>query len=280
MIKNHRVVVCVPAGRRRYMELLLPYLLREKSWVDEIRFWANTSDVDDLGWMRMKEAMYPGLVRVQDHPDNAPTGHGLGLFPFYREAHDPNTVYVRIDDDVVWIEEGGLLSLVEYRLAHPEFWLVSANMINGAIPSHLHQRLGALPLPAQIGDFGYSCMDEVGWRNAEVCEKVHRIFLKNLRENPTLPLYRFGQWILKDYERFSINFISWLGVDMDRFGGNILQDEEHEMAVERARTIGKPCVILASCMASHYAFFIQRDVIDRTDILAEYTKLSEALYAR
>ena len=43
-----RVISVTPAGRRRYLQALVPYLLRQRHVIDEHHWWLNTTDVDDI----------------------------------------------------------------------------------------------------------------------------------------------------------------------------------------------------------------------------------------
>ena len=47
----------------------------------------------------------------------------LTIHTFFRHSHDADTVYIRFDDDVVYIEEGTIPHLARYRQDHPEFFL-------------------------------------------------------------------------------------------------------------------------------------------------------------
>ena len=42
----HDVIVAIPAGRRKYLELLIPQLLREEGF-DELQLWLNAENRED-----------------------------------------------------------------------------------------------------------------------------------------------------------------------------------------------------------------------------------------
>ena len=62
---------------------------------------------------------------------------------FFKFAIDPDTIYVRIDDDVVWMVEGCIEALVQHRVQYPDAYLVYANIVNSSRFMHLHQKQGA-----------------------------------------------------------------------------------------------------------------------------------------
>jgi hypothetical protein len=56
---------------------------------------------------------------------------------------EKDTYYFKVDEDVVYIGEGAIKAMVEEALRN-RFLFLSANVINHALLSHVHSRLGAL----------------------------------------------------------------------------------------------------------------------------------------
>ena len=50
MIDDHKVTIVIPAGRRRYLELLIPQILAQEGW-DELQVWLNTKEPDDIAYI-------------------------------------------------------------------------------------------------------------------------------------------------------------------------------------------------------------------------------------
>ena len=59
MINNKKVCICIPVGRKRYLEILVKYLLKQKDVVDEIRLWVNTRNVQDLEYIHSLKNLDP-----------------------------------------------------------------------------------------------------------------------------------------------------------------------------------------------------------------------------
>lgn len=264
MYRDKRVVVVIPAGRKEYLSILVPQIRRDIWLVDELQLWYNTVSVEDDEYIR---SLSDSFVQVVPHPLGRPTGNGGGIYPFFKVCQDLDTVYIRLDDDIVWIEPDGLIKWVDFRIDHPEFWLVSANVINNAVVSNIHQRIGAIPPEPVITR---DCLDDNGWKSGVMAEKIHRIFLRNLDD---LGIYRFPPEILEDDIRFSINAISWLGEDMARLKGAVEKHEENDLTVTKPRVLGKHCAIFSGCIVSHFAFNIQRPHVERTNLLGIYRSL-------
>jgi hypothetical protein len=104
-------------------------------------------------------------------------------------------------------------------------------------------------------------MGEVGWKNPQVAEWKHNNFLAGS------DYQTFSKWIMTDYERVSINCISWLGGDM---GVTVGRDEEQWLSVDRPKELKRYNAICGSAVCVHYAFYTQREHLNKTNILEQY----------
>ena len=115
----------------------------------------------------------------------------------YSIATDPYTIYIKIDDDVVFFTKIALEEMVKEKL-RGECGLVSANVVNHSILSAVHNELGAV-----VEDFGptiESKDEKTGetifyapqiekhaqstcvWKRWECAEWVHKSFFKRYFE--------------------------------------------------------------------------------------------------
>src|SRR5262245_14409985 len=226
MYLEHKIIAVTPAGRKEYIELLVRYLLRDRGLVDEYHLWLNTPDHEDLEYLRNLEQSHPGYISCKERDPNIylDMNHaGLSIFQFFRYCTEPNTVYVRLDDDICYINRGALRELIDFRIRHREYFLVSANIVNNALCSYLHQRMGIIDLGKGVS--GYLCTDSTGWRDPRFAEHVHRTFFRHY-DAGTIDTYKFPRWELSTNERFSINCISWLGEEFQKFSGVVGVAEE------------------------------------------------------
>jgi hypothetical protein len=53
-------------------------------------------------------------------------------------------LYVKIDDDVVWMADDTIPRIVTMKIQHPEYFMVSANIINSPLMGWVHYHMGAL----------------------------------------------------------------------------------------------------------------------------------------
>jgi hypothetical protein len=192
------------------------------------------------------------------------------IFHFFKECVDENSVYIRLDDDIVYVKPNSLNNLFDFRINNPNYFLVYGNIVNNAILSHLHQKRGTLTNEVK---FGYHCADHNGWNNPIAAESIHRKFFE-LNKNNHLTDFSINNCILKDYERCSINVISWIGSEFKKFDGNVGIDEENWLSCDKPSELQMPNIIFGECLFVHYAFFTQRKHIDNTDILESYKHIS------
>jgi hypothetical protein len=260
MLDGKRVVVVTPAGRRRYMAILVRHVLRLCPVVDEYRVWVNTSVPEDIEYLESLPAQCPpGFLTIERLPPGASVRGNESICHFFRNCADENTVYVRFDDDIVFIDDlDAFTAFVRFRISNPEPFLVYANILNNAVISFIHQRVGTLGL----GDYevAYHCMESLGWTSPECAAALHAEVLPALETTKGLERFRLPGFepVFADYERVSINCISWLGSDFASFGGEVGCDEELWLSCTKPAESGRPNAMFGGFVVVHFAFHTQR----------------------
>ncbi|KAI9804742.1 MAG: hypothetical protein M1825_001110 [Sarcosagium campestre] len=160
-----RVVGLVFFGRKRFVSILDCYLKRNLAVnggiLDEVQFIRRTQDKEDLAYLDelLASSSSYGLANVTDVErieDYASTWDNLQL--------DKETIYIKIDDDVIFIEDNTLESMVKVRVEHPEYLAVSANSINNPALSWVHWHLGAIrPYLPEMKPPDESRADDLDW---------------------------------------------------------------------------------------------------------------------
>ncbi len=270
MFQDFRVVVVTPAGRRAYLECLFPHVLslHRAGLVDEYQLWLNTSDTADIAYMKSLESAHPSFVIVRPLPPGVhPSGNDT-IHHFFPACTDPSSIYVRFDDDVVQLDSASAFErLLQFRISHPEYFLVYGNILNNAVCSHILQRFGKLSTAPGIA--GYDCTDRVGWNSPSFAESIHE---QVRARGHDLSAFRIpGFWELFHNERVSINCISWLGSTFAHFSGRVGRDEEQWLSVDKPRSCGLRNAIFLEYVVVHYAFYTQRPHLSRVPaILSGY----------
>lgn len=264
-------VVITPAGRKRYVKLLFRHLASQRDAFDTWQIWLNTTDQDDLEYLRGLAKAHPDWIVTREL--TVPHNGSLSIYSFFPGASEKGTTYLRLDDDIVWLEPGFVEAMMTYREANRAPFLVYGNIVNNAMISHLFQRAGLID--TSIGKVGYACMDDVGWKNGNFALALHEKFLEAIKTNQ-YDQWHIQKWKLDYYERVSINSIAWLGDDFAEFGGVVGTDEELWLSVDKPRALGRPNEIVGGLgkLCAHFAFYVQRDILDKTSVLASYEALA------
>lgn len=272
MTATLRRVVVSPVGRRRYVELLFAHLSTQRDAFDEWQLWMNTTNVEDQAYLRSLADQHTWITCRES---GVAVHNNYAIHKFFPGCADPGSVYIRLDDDIVWLEPGFLEKMFTFRITHPQYFLVYANIVNNAILSHLHQRMGNVD--HSRGTVGYSCMDAVGWDRPVFAEHIHRRFLAALADGTWDDRWHFGKWELHSFERVSINGISWLGSEFAKFEGAVGEDEEQWLSCDAPRHKGRMCCINGNAICAHFSFYTQRDHLDATDVLEGYAAVAPSM---
>ena len=264
---RYKVQLVIPAGRKRYMDVLVPQILKQPGW-DELRIWVNTRNEDDLRYL-------DGLPRIDNRislalpREHQPDGNKT-IGQFFKDCIASDTLYIRLDDDICYLEPGAIERLAQYRATHEDPFLVSPIVINNALFSYIFQVLGKIRLDARLTA---NCLDPLAWRNPGFAESIHNLFLSAVSENK-IDHFKFTSRPIA-INRFSINCISWLGSEFKKFGGSVPygEDEEEFLSVTKPTQLGKPNHFFGECVVAHFAYYTQREYLDKTDILERYKAL-------
>lgn len=282
MYEGHRVVAFVPAGRQRVMSILIDNLRRFTGIIDELQIWLNTDpeQVEDEAWLRRLPQQYPGwatLREIDAGEHTRPKQYATGRF--YRYTQEAGTVYVRFDDDIVFIDDDYFERMLAFRLANREPLLVFGNIWNNAVVSWIHQQRGSLDRENGVVGAPF-CMDATGWASPEFGVHLHRVLLERIAQGTTSELF-FDRVELPDPTRFSISNFSFLGEDCAAWGGVTgNRDEEIFLTEEYPRISGRRNVIFGGGLVAHYSFFTQRSLLDQTDILERYRQIARERLSR
>ncbi|KAF4312982.1 hypothetical protein GTA08_BOTSDO01393 [Botryosphaeria dothidea] len=139
--KEFRVVGLVFFGRPISVSILDCYLKRNLAsnggFLDEVIWLARTSVEEDLKWLDKlveEEKAYTRKDLLFEGIDYA-TAYDIA---------ENGTMYIKMDDDLVFIEDHAIATLVQHKLEHPENFVVAANVVNQPSLSWMHYRFGAI----------------------------------------------------------------------------------------------------------------------------------------
>jgi len=267
MYKGYKIVVCVPAGRRKYLSFMKKYLYRqlEEGILDAVQLWKNTINPDDILCLEEMAKENPKVKIYEIDEPITPTWesyNAMQTHKFFKFAHEDNTIYIRLDDDIVWVEEGALEKICQARIDHPDAYVIYPNVINSTMCTSWHQEIGALSEEAGIvrkedpKDLDWCYLDSFNYSSAELIKHIFNTFKKRYGEK-TLSAYYLPSKSFDDYKHFSICSICWWG--FDKVSPSEL--EETQMAYELPMLFKRPVWFCGSALLYHVFYHTQRQSI-------------------
>lgn len=263
MVEGYKVICNTAAGRRRYMQYLIPFVVSCEV-VDRYDIWINTMDKQDIEFFELLAKSFP-KIRLVYQPDGIISGIA-SINAFYRDCIEEDAIYFKLDDDIIWMEPDTIEKMVRFRIDNPDFFLVSPMIINNAICTYILQRSNKLTLN---GYYRARASERILWRNGEFSAQLHTWFIdKKLKPNTYKELYSGKHPIA--INRFSINAILWFGREMRKFDGIVPGDDEEWLSVIKPTELGLANCFNGDALIAHFAFYTQRKQLDALNILDQY----------
>lgn len=261
MYKNFKIIANTAAGRKRYMRWLIPQVVAD-DLVDRYDLWVNTTNKEDIAFMEKCAEAFPKINLIYQ-PDGIVNGIA-SINAFYKKACDKDAIYIKLDDDLLWLEPGFFDKMVRFRTEHPEYWVVSPLVINNMLSTYVLQVKDKL----KFNTYFKPKVDTL-IRDGKFAAQLHKWFLSKLTTGTYEELHcGYNSWGLT---RFSINSIAWYGADLQTYTGGVIPgDDEEYMSVIKPSELGKSCGLNGDCLCAHFAFYTQRDELDKLDILDAY----------
>jgi hypothetical protein len=262
MMDNYKIVCNTAAGRRRYMQYLIPFVVASDV-IDRYDIWVNTTNKQDIEFFRILSKKFPKINLVYQ-PDGVVNGiHSINAF--YKTCVEENTIYFKLDDDIVWIEPGMFEKMVRFRIDHPDYFLVSPLVINNALCTYILQATGNI----QLSRYYQAKIDQSLFLIREFAAQLHDWFLTTQLPSRTYENLYCGPRPVA-MNRFSINAILWFGNEMRKFGGIVPGDDEEWLSVIKPASLGVANCFNGDSIVAHFAFFTQRKKLDKLNILKRY----------
>ena len=264
-----KLIIVTPAGREKYLRLLSHYILKS-SEVAEWQLWDNCRNKTDQDYLHALAASDP-RCKLKQLP-GADGGWGI-IGDFFRFCDDPNALYLRFDDDVVFIEDDFFSRFV--RRAEAErgkaVWFAPM-VINNAICNFLLKHFSRLTI---TGPITCQAMCPWSWAYPNFPEALHPVFIAAVRQG------RLADFHVPDREvrlsRFSINAFGFFGAEKAALGDQFMPpgyaEEEWLSAILPAK-LDRAGKIFGDLFVAHFSFYTQEKRLLQTDILDAYYQLA------
>jgi len=257
------VILTTFAGRRDRMSILVSYALEalRRGTVTQYHLWNYARNKTDQAWVSALRKLHPGIRVFQ--PQGVPYD---AYYDHYLKAAYDDTVFIKADDDIVFIDLESLQAFIDHRAADQDTFLLSADVLNNGVCAYFQQQNGRLPstfpqLPYPPEGF---CGDL--WESAPLATRLHDLFLAS-------PSTFAGVGTTVAPDRLSINFISYLGRDLDHIAG-VRGDDEQALSVTLPQSLHRVNRIYHPLMVSHLSFYSQEPDMDTGALLRRYRALA------
>ena len=304
-----KTIVVTFAGRKKFMEILFPYIKKYEHKIDEYHIYAATNNQEDLDYIEKFSSENEFVKVFRAEPGRDP----IYLWnECYKNSQDENSVYLKLDDDIVFIDDSLFTDFLEFRKENPQYPIIYPMIVNNLYTSWILQEKMSLefsqktnfnerwnsvndriinylkdnPIPDRLihvipEDFA---LCPIGWGNTEFAKSVHNKFLECLESN-RMDIFKntidgTKGMILDNYPPVSINCCSWLGSSMKEYTakyGDVWQDEIW-LSVYLPILSGKPNYIYFDSVVSHFSYYKQMEGgILESNILSRYNKIKDTI---
>ncbi|MBZ9822722.1 hypothetical protein [Mesorhizobium sp. CA4] len=263
-----KLIVVTPAGREKYLGVLSHYVLKS-SHVHEWHLWDNCRNEQDRAYLRQL-ASADSRIKIKTLPGANGKNDAIGRF--FRFCDDPDAFYLRLDDDIVFLEDGFFENYMERVLTERGSALWYAPLIiNNAICNTFIKYLSAVQIE---GPLTCQAMCPFSWSHPTFPLAMHPILIEAVRTG------RLGDFRVPDCEvkasRFSINAIGFFGSEIVELGDlfHPLGDEEEWFSAVLPVKLGRPGKVFGDLIAAHFSFYPQEKALLGTTILEDYYDLA------
>jgi len=275
--QTYKVVICTPAGREKYLSIFKKFIYRKikEGLIDEWQLWLNTINENDISYLKSMEKENKKVKIYTIDEEIVPTWesyNALQTHKFFKYAQEDDTIYIRFDDDIIWVEEGALEKILQARIDCPNASFIYPNIINSTICTSWHQEIGALSEEfgsvnkEKIGDLDYAYLDAFNYTDSKLIDHIHKTFIKRFKEG-SLSAYYLPNKSFKDYKHFSICSLCWWGKDKIQ----PTAFEEPQLGWEIAEKMKRPVFFVGNALMVHYAYHTQREYLtEKGDIYLDF----------
>jgi len=265
-----KLIVVTPAGREKYLRLLGHYVLNSPAVV-EWQLWDNCRNEADRAYLHRLAASDPRCKLKQ-----LPGADGkLGIIgDFFRFCDDADALYLRLDDDVIFIEDSFFPRFIARAEAERgnAIWF-SPIVINNAICNFMLQQFSRVAIS---GPISCQAMCPFSWAYPDFAEAIHPVFVEAIRSG------RLDDFRVPDREirlsRFSINALGFFGAEKLALGDAFLppgyQGEEEWLSAVLPARLDRAGKIFGDLLVAHFSFYTQERRLLQTGILDSYYRLA------
>jgi len=286
MKNNYKIVAVTPAGRKRYLEILYKYICKNKHILDRWDLWVNTDVPEDLDYIKSlaENDSFVNLVYSDFPYKHWCNDATLSISPFWTKATDEDTIYIRFDDDVVYIDNNTIEKVIDFRIKYPQYLFVYPFIINNTHHSRnlqdrnlVTKEFGMIKEEKDL--MGQGIYDKVGLYSGEFLTHLHETFFKYQSNNTQYLLSSPVAIIWEQGSQISINSVCWFGSFFKKIcplqNGNWPVCEEDYLTIKAPKELNMNLCTVPNTLIVHFLFGTQRKASELYDVLEKYKKIAD-----
>lgn len=230
--------------------------------------WINTYDCPGPSTPGLRFGIPDEWMHGYRHPKQ------LNTMRFFFYMQDRNAIYVRFDDDIVWMHNDALATLVDRKNTLYRHLAVFPMILHNAICSSILQAEGLLT--REFGQVMPHAVDPVGWESYQFAEDLHRRVLSAIKDGTIddwlLPI----EHVLGRRQQFSVSCFAISGNEYADLNGVLNWDEEeHWLTQHQPGIVMRDNIICGQALVAHFSFYPHRAHLLKVGLLDEYAELAE-----
>ena len=289
-VKGVHVIALVVVGERLQLSILLRYLIPNLKVnggaLDEIIFSLSNNEKADFDYVN-------SLLKQTGEYSEYLFISTQGLSNIYKEFKDEDLVF-RIDGQIVFISNGTFENMLEEYISNKGV-VLSANVINHPLLSHVHARIRAILPFIEIKNYKWVYDNTsietdktvfLGFRyeprpclgNDGKCAAIAHESLFHHVDKNNVDAFDFNKWDFHcvNYSSWSISFILLRSKYAKKICG---ADDEVSMSISLPMERGRHGYALGSAVVSHFSNRFQEKYLHSTNILDKYDQLSRDYFS-
>jgi hypothetical protein len=264
---NRIVIVPICTGHSKHLQILFRYLREQKDDFSNLHLWLNTQEDAILSICKFLAGSFPWVKLV--FPMTAVNGPG-SISQFYAYCISPNTSYLKISDETVWMAPGFIDKMFEARELDNKYFLLVANVIN-------HPQMKDLWMSDEMikkvndADSNIHQFEMDMWGFGAT---VHHMLLNDVKSDSV------DEWLLPRREMYKNQTIylacfCWLGVDFSMMNGKVDQNDAYFLCRTATQHLDKLNYYLGDALCTLYAWPNQHEkVFDDLGLLGSYQDIA------
>lgn len=280
MIGNYKVKVFIFAGRRKFMELCVKQMLQHEQ-IDGITICMNQRNDDDREYAKSLPSL-SDKITLMYCPDEI-TSVSERYYYFFGKHRDIDTIYFKVDDDVVYISPNAIKTLLEYRLSHIEYVSLFPFVVNNPMCNCM---VNGRWMKNGVSDMNYM---EESWKSGEFAKNLHLSFIKYGLHGVSDTDFTYTSCYYvksrKDWIRPAINFLCYFGFEMNAmYTANsecFKHDADEQFIVhDYMMTTTRMNHVCTDAVVAHFSFGPQSEYLKHyeDEILAKYKEKANKDY--